>query len=194
MSFHDFMFPPETTLYPPAAVMQQYVLDYAEHFGLRRFIRLNTRVEQAIWNGKEWEVRISGKQEVLNCDHLIMANGHYRQPYSPSYPGLREWSARQGHSAVHSTYYREPSAYVGKKVLIVGGGPSGRDISAEIASVASEAYHSVRSFQRDDTTNPKQRPEIASFDPEGDGAVRYVDGAEDRGVDAIVWATGFELE
>lgn len=88
-SFHDFMFPEETTLYPPASVFQRYLLDFTEHFGLRKFIRLQTRVEEGIWNGTEWAVRISGEAEIQKCDHIILANGHYNKPYLPDYPGLK---------------------------------------------------------------------------------------------------------
>lgn len=188
------MFLPETTLYPPASAFQQYLLDFTHHFSLRKFIRLKTRVEEAIWNGTEWAVRISGETEIQNCHHIILANGHYNKPYLPEYPGLKAWASQEGHSAIHSTYYRNPSNYTGKRVIIVGGRPSGKDISAEVSLVAREAFHSVKNWISDNTTNPKKRPEIASFDPDGPGTVRYVDGTEDKGIDAVIWATGFELE
>lgn len=195
MSYHDFMFPPSTDLYPPASIMQQYLLDFTEHFGLRRFIRLRTRVEDARWNGSEWRIRLSGdSSETRSCDHLIVANGHYHRPYYPTIPGLTEWAAVDGREATHSTYYREPSSFTGKRVLVIGGGPSGRDISTEIALIAAETYHCVRGFTTDDTSVPKKRPGIVSFDPKGEGVVRYVDGTEDRGVNRLVMGTGFEFE
>lgn len=196
MAYHDHPFPAETFLYPPASVVQSYLLSYADRFELRKYVKLNHRVERAIWDGGHWRVHVSdggNAMEVL-CDHLIVGNGHYSKPYVPDIPGLKEWESESAQRRVsHSMWYREPSGFAGKGVLVIGGGPSGSDISAEAAGVAEVTYHSVRGFLRDDATNPKKRSEPVSFDAV-DGAVIYADGSRDLGIEEVILGTGYEFK
>lgn len=192
MAFNDYQFPPGTPLFPPAAAVQQYLLEFARDLELRKFVRLRSRVEQALWRDGAWDVRVAGQSEPQRFDHLVVGNGHYNKPYEPDIPGLLEWSEAQGRNVMHSIWYREPSAYAGKRVLVIGGGYSGRDLSAEIAQVAAETYQSVKGFERDNTTNPKQRPAPMRFDTEGNGKVIYADGLTDEGIDAVILATGYQ--
>lgn len=59
MAFHDFLFPPETPLYPGAATVQKYLSSFADHHNLRRFIQFNTPVRDLRWdaNSSQWIVR-----------------------------------------------------------------------------------------------------------------------------------------
>ncbi|KAG8911147.1 hypothetical protein FRC01_005884, partial [Tulasnella sp. 417] len=193
MAFHEYQFPPGTALFPQAAVVQQYLLDFAEDFHLRKFVQFRSRVEDASWGNGAWNIRVAGQSEAQRFDHLVVANGHYNKPYQPDIPGLSDWGAVEGRDVMHSTWYREPGSYAGKRVLVIGGGPSGRDLSVEIARVALETFHSVKGFGRSDITNPKQRPAPASFPVEGNGKVVYTDGSIDEGVDVVILATGYEL-
>lgn len=45
---------------------------------------------------------------------------------------------------VHSQYYRCPDRFVGKRVLIIGSGESGSDITNEISKVASKCAIAIR--------------------------------------------------
>ncbi|KAG9045316.1 hypothetical protein FS837_006505 [Tulasnella sp. UAMH 9824] len=193
MAFHDYQFPPGTALFPHAEVVQQYLLGFAEEFGLRGFVQFRSRVEEAFWRDGEWNVRVAGQPEAQRFDHLVVANGHYNKPYEPNIPGLRDWGAVEGRDVMHSTWYREPSSYAGKRVLVVGDGPSGRDLSIEIAQVALETYHSAEGFRRNDVPNPKQRPAPTRFDAEWNGKVIYSDGSIEERVDVVILATGYEL-
>lgn len=195
MSFHDFPFRRGSYLYPPASDVQKYILDYAEHFTLRKYIQFGRRVDRAEWDGSEWKIHLSSPnlsvpEVAMACDFLVVANGHYNRPYLPDIPGLKEWAA-SGREVTHSAWYREPSPYEKKRVLVIGGGPSGRDISAEVALAADVTYHSVRGFTRDDSTNPKRRAGPVHF--KGDGAIVYSDGSEDIGINQVVLGTGYEF-
>ncbi|KAG8955077.1 hypothetical protein FRC04_009534 [Tulasnella sp. 424] len=192
MAFHDYQFPPGTALFPLATAIQKYLLDFAKDFNLRPYIHLQSPVEEAYWRDGAWDIRVTGLSQVERFDHLVVANGHYNKPYEPDFPGLREWGAAEGREVMHSTWYREPSPYAGKRVVVIGGGPSGRDLSIEIAQVAAETYHSVRGSGRDDTTSPKQRPSPERFEAEGNGKVIYTDGSADEGIDVVILATGYE--
>ena len=45
---------------------------------------------------------------------------------------------------MHSQYYRCPDRFTGKRVLIIGAGESGSDITNEISKVASKCAIAVR--------------------------------------------------
>ncbi|KAG8853285.1 hypothetical protein FRB96_008370 [Tulasnella sp. 330] len=200
MSFNDFPFRGGSALYPIAADVQQYLLDYAEHFALRKYIQLDRRVDRAEWNGSEWRIcfsrlgedsdRTSSHSQEMACDFLIVANGHYNRPYFPDIPGLKEW-ATAGREVSHAKWYREPSGYAGKTVLVIGGGPSGHDISTELVTVAKATYHSVRGFARGDSVNPRRRDGPVEF--KEDGMIVYADGTHDIGIDHVILGTGYEF-
>ena len=196
MAYRGFPFPPETPLYPPASVVLAYLQSYASAHNLYQHIRTNTTVESAVRVKGKWHVTFtspSGSSTLENIDSLIVANGHYSQPYIPSVPGLEHWE--EGTQYSHSIYYRSPSTPVdmkGKIVLVVGSGPSGIDIAPDLLGHAKTVYRSSRSIRSpDDTCNPHLRPGIARLLSSADGAVEFVDGSTLNGVDHIIFATGY---
>lgn len=74
------------------------------------------------------------KEETYTYDAVIICNGHYSVPYIPDLKGSDKFKGKQWHS--HD--YREPSCFMGKKVMLVGAGPSGVDIAAQIQLVANK--------------------------------------------------------
>jgi hypothetical protein len=61
---------------------------------------------------------------------VVVANGHYSVPFVPqSLMPLRPMTGHTG-QVMHSTAYTHPHEFDGKRVLVVGAGPSGRDIVA----------------------------------------------------------------
>jgi len=67
---------------------------------------------------------------------VVSATGTWRHPYVPSYPGQDSFSGVQ----THSGHYRNPQAFAGKRVLVVGGGNSGAQIRAEMAGIAQTTW------------------------------------------------------
>lgn len=154
MTYPGFPFPPNTPLFPSHEYMQQYHVDYAEHFNLTRFIHLNHRVIAAGWAGNsthgQWKVEVArtdrphDEAEIVrrSFDHLIVANGHNHYPRSPHWPGEDGWlaSAPSGspkREILHSIFYREPERYANRTVVIVGGGASGRDAALQIGPLTT---------------------------------------------------------
>ncbi|MFJ7013338.1 SDR family NAD(P)-dependent oxidoreductase [Streptomyces albogriseolus] len=70
----------------------------------------------------------------------MVANGHNHTPRlpEPPYPGTFEGTTSHAHS------YREPSAFAGRRVLVVGTGNSAMDIATELAGQADEVLISAR--------------------------------------------------
>jgi cation diffusion facilitator CzcD-associated flavoprotein CzcO len=52
----------------------------------------------------------------------------------PNLPGLRDFNGPQ----MHSHDYREPSMFKGQRVLVIGSGVSGRDLSIQISEYAEQ--------------------------------------------------------
>ncbi|KIL00908.1 hypothetical protein PAXRUDRAFT_821104 [Paxillus rubicundulus Ve08.2h10] len=188
MGYTEYLFPPSTPLFPAAATVQTYLESYASHFNLLPLIRFNTSVINATWSKSHWRVTIS-TDETLEFDHLVVANGHYRLPRMPDIPGLEHWiTARK---AFHSAWYRKPHDF-GLKVLVVGAGPSGRDIATEMRTHARTVIHSVTGGVSQGDEHFKTRGTPLHF--HDDGRVLFEGDVVEEGVDQCILATGFQMD
>ncbi|KAF7360403.1 Flavin-containing monooxygenase FMO GS-OX3 [Mycena venus] len=187
MCFPSFPFPPSTPVFPVAARVQTYLLSYTSHFKLSSFIRLNTLVTDIRRNGSKWTVQLHNG-EISDFDLVIVTNGHHRVPRYPNVPGLESWLASK--KAIHSVWYRHRK-YLGDKVLVVGGGPSGTDISTEMRNACKILVRSISGAPREDSGNLKVRPRLTKLGP--DGQVFFEDGSVEPGVDFCILATGYQV-
>jgi hypothetical protein len=81
------------------------------------------------------ETRPSGRKP------LIIATGWANYPYAPSWPGMETF----GDPIVHSSAYRNPAPFAGKRVLVVGYGNSGAEIALDLCEAWIDVTISVRS-------------------------------------------------
>jgi hypothetical protein len=189
MAYPSFSFPPSTPLYPNASVVLQYLKDYATHFNLYPHIRLNTTVKSVDRDtpNSQWKLTLSTSEYIL-FDLVIICNGHYNIPRYPNVPGLAHWS-RAG-NASHAFYYRRPHN-IGNTVLVVGGGPSGLDICAEMCSSAHTVIHSFTNAPNENIGNLKRRGRVSRFH-EDTHTVTFQDGTVESGIDHCILATGYD--
>jgi hypothetical protein len=133
--------PPDYPDYPSHWQMRAYFDAYARHFDLLRFVRLQSRVEEArLGPDGKWRMRVcapAGRSEGV-FDHLIVCSGHHRTPLLPDYPGHFDGET------LHSVEYKRAAPFAGKRVLVVGGGNSACDIASEISRVAARTCISMR--------------------------------------------------
>jgi hypothetical protein len=189
MAFSSYWFKPGTPLYPPASTVLEYLQSYAVHFDLLKYVQLNVRVEQAIWKAESWKVRLSNGH-IHRFDKLIVANGHYGLPRYPAIPGIKHWL--DTNRASHSVYFRNELSYNGQVVLVIGNGPSGQDISAEVAKVARTVYHSTTGGTPNKTGNIHQRGRVIKF--KEDGTVIFDDGGPPSEIiEHAILATGYVM-
>ncbi|KAI0438544.1 FAD/NAD(P)-binding domain-containing protein [Xylaria telfairii] len=139
-------------IFPPRQVVLEYVLEYARE--VRRFVRFSTQVteislqpaleasprEGQSWIRDKWTVRSTNLLTDTSCtetyDAVVVASGHYSAPYIPSaITGISEFASAHPGVISHSKSYRSAAAFAGKRVVIVGSGPSGLDIASQISSV-----------------------------------------------------------
>lgn len=193
MSYPTLPFPPSTPLYPRANVVLSYLKQYAAHFDLTPHIHLSTSVESITRSQDRWEAVLSSGEKRM-FDLVIVGNGHYRVPRVPSTLGISDWLASG--RASHASYYRHPlPEHKGKTIMVVGAGPSGTDISADLRNVAATIIHSISGGAS--TSNPSDsatlRVRWRATEYRADGSVVFEDGTVELQVDHCILATGYTL-
>jgi cation diffusion facilitator CzcD-associated flavoprotein CzcO len=135
--YTDFPMPKEYPPYPSHKQVWDYLRSYARHFNLYPQIEFKTSVSKIAPAGEHWNVTLS-TGEVRRYRGVVIANGHNWDPKWPQYPG-------EFHGTIlHSSQYKTPEVFVGKRVLVVGAGNSGCDIAVESAQIAERTLHSLR--------------------------------------------------
>lgn len=78
-----------------------------------------------------WTVEVDqgGKKTTEHVSHVVVANGHYNEPFIPSVPGLDTFPG----TLIHSRWWRKAERFRGKNVIVVGSRASGFDIARELA-------------------------------------------------------------
>jgi hypothetical protein len=182
-----------------------------------------SKVSESPKGGERWRLtlrRPDPKREVdewwqEEFDAVIFGNGHYSVPYVsfhcrsslvrswvdnlaekiPEVKGLKEYALRDPRRVVHSKYYRSPSPYSNKRVLIIGNSASGRDLSTELLKyVQLPLYQSIRSKSRWDGDEPPAgiawRPIVSEYF--SDGRILFEDGTSLVDIDVVIYCTGYK--
>jgi len=141
-AYRDFPFADDTTYYAHHTEVHAYLEAYADRNDLRRHIRFKSRVTAlepvAADAGGGWRVRLADGT-VEPFAGVVVATGHQGTPTHPPY------AQKFKGEYLHSHAYREPEAFRGKRVLVIGAGNSAVDIAADICTLAASTTLSVRS-------------------------------------------------
>lgn len=141
--YPSFPMPSDWPDYPSHDLVAQYFEEYADAFGLRERITFNTEVTSVEpvpgpgnpgTNG--WRVTAGGSTRTYQ--DVLIANGHHSSPKIPAFDG--EFTGE----TLHAHDYRDPAIFTGKRVLVIGVGNSGMDISCEASKVADRVFLSTR--------------------------------------------------
>jgi cation diffusion facilitator CzcD-associated flavoprotein CzcO len=130
-------YPKGTPTFPTRDQMVDYVARHAGERGMD--IRLGTRVERIEPDYGGWVIRTSAGE--FRAPQVIVATGLEGAPVVP------EWAGRDTFAGelIHSSDYRSPGPYGGKRVLVVGPGCSGMEIANELAKGgAAKVWLAVR--------------------------------------------------
>jgi putative flavoprotein involved in K+ transport len=137
------------------------VVDYLRAYAARSAldVRASVDVNRIDREDERWVVRSAGGD--VDADRVVVATGYSNVPFVPDWPGAFEGEI------VHSTAYRNPEPFRGRRVLVVGSGNSGAEIAADVSSGgAAEVLLSVRTppaiVRRDTAGIPTQLLGIAS--------------------------------
>ncbi|MFF5935181.1 ArsO family NAD(P)H-dependent flavin-containing monooxygenase [Streptomyces sp. NPDC012508] len=131
------LMPPQSgETYPTAAHVVSYLTDYERRYGLP--VVRSVRVEAVHRDGEF--LRVEAGAGSWRARSVISATGTWWRPFLPAVPGRTEFKGTQ----LHTVEYRRPSDFGGQKVVVVGGGNSGAQIAADLASGTDLTWVTLR--------------------------------------------------
>ena len=139
-SLRGMPFPGQPDHYPTRDEVASYLERYAAALGVE--IATGTRVVTVRQEGRQFVVVTADGRQLL-ASGVVAASGSFSSPYRPAFPGEESFTGR----LLHVAGYRNPSAYAGQRVIVVGAGDSAAQVASELAPVADvtlAARHSLR--------------------------------------------------
>jgi cation diffusion facilitator CzcD-associated flavoprotein CzcO len=117
-------------LYAPGGELKAYAEHLVEKYGVRPYIRFNSKVTSAVFDddAHHWRLGIEGGDEVT-ARYVIGATGIFNEPRIPDIAGV---SGFQGET-VHTARWDHELSLEGKRVGIIGTGASAVQVIPEIA-------------------------------------------------------------
>ncbi len=136
----------------------QYYEQYEKAFELP--IIRPVRVHEVIERNGRFLIRTDGAQ--FSARGLINATGTWKTPHCPKYPGWEKFKGIQ----LHTGEYKNAQAFIGKHVIVVGGGISAIQLLGEISEVTKTTWVARRSpdFRKYEFTPEKGREAVARVD------------------------------
>ncbi len=141
-AYAEFPMREDVADYPGHEALREYFDDFADRFDLRRHYRFGTRVVHAAPDEDRWRVTSTGPDGTSRTESfrgVVVANGTLSEPNVPSFEG------KFTGELMHTSGYKDPEIFKGKRVLIIGAGNSGCDIAVDAVHQARSVDLSVRS-------------------------------------------------
>ena len=126
-----------TPLFVPRADFVRYLDDYTRQFQLP--LDAGVDVTNLARHDGTWVAETS--RGLLSARCVVLATGIVSNPRIPDLPGRDSFVG----TVLHSSEYRRPAPFVGKRVLVVGVGNSGGEIGSELARAGAHVTVAVRS-------------------------------------------------
>lgn len=153
MGLSDFQMSPED--YPKALIphedVRHFLEAYAAEFSVQDSVLLEHQVQRVAPAGDgSWVVTVKSTgdcQREEAFDAVVVCTGHYGRPFIPHIEGLDSFPGQVGHSQDYLSTDapgKGMESVRGKRVLVVGCGPSGGEMAAEISAVAEATVISTR--------------------------------------------------
>uniref|UniRef100_A0A1B6LY57 Flavin-containing monooxygenase n=2 Tax=Graphocephala atropunctata TaxID=36148 RepID=A0A1B6LY57_9HEMI len=175
-----------------AAEVLQYLQDYTNHYNLKENIKFLHHVKYVCPKADKWEITSvhlpDNKEFIEKFDAVIVGNGHHNEPDMVDFPGISDFRGK----VMHSHSYRMPEPFTNKAVLICGAGPSGIDITYDLASSASKIYFSHRSQELKLNEFPKNVEHVPVVHVVKEDHVIFEDGSKSGYIDVILLCTGYK--
>ncbi len=128
-SLPGFPFPGPPDRYPTRDEVVSYLTAYAQKFAFP--IRFQSKVV-TVQRDKNGFVLKTADGTSHRARAIIAATGSFSHPSIPKIPGSDSYRGQ----LIHAIAYRSPSAYHGKRVVVVGAGNTAIQIAVELAQVA----------------------------------------------------------
>lgn len=132
-SLPGYLMPASAGEYPSRDEVISYLCEYEQRYDFQ--IKRGSRVKRVIQKDGFFIIEIVGGQQVRS-KAVISATGTWQNPYTPEVAGRERFLGLQ----LHSREYKNPKAFEGKKVLIVGEGNTGAQLLAELSLVTQTTW------------------------------------------------------
>lgn len=126
-------FPLHFGLFPTATQYHSYVVDWVNDHNFNIDLGIDVHRVAPTADGL-WQVETSEGTETYRA--VIPATGIFNNPQMPLIEGIDSFQGE----LMHSKDFKHPDQVKGKRVMIVGNGPSGTDISIAAGEVAANGY------------------------------------------------------
>ena len=176
--------------FPPREVLYDYIIGRAKKANIKKYIKFNTTITQAKFNGNQFEVsalnKIDNTISSNNYDYLVVASGHFSVPYIPEYKGMNSFPGR----ILHGHDFRDAEEFRNKDIVVLGSSYSAEDIALQCYKYGAK---SVTIGYRNNPMGfkwPEGMKEVHYLDRlEGNKAI-FKDGHE-QNADAIILCSGY---
>lgn len=147
--YSDFPFHEDYPNFMSQEKFWTYLQEFAEHFGLLKYIQFQTTVcnitRRPDFNETgQWEVvtETDGRYSRAVFDAVLVCTGNFLNPHLPleSFPGIHNFKGQ----ILHSQEYKTPESFQGKCVLVIGLGNTGGDLAVELGHSAAQVLLSTR--------------------------------------------------
>ncbi|KAF2811512.1 FAD/NAD(P)-binding domain-containing protein [Mytilinidion resinicola] len=135
--YSDFPIGKDEPVYFTQAQFLDYLERYADAFNFRPRIRLNTsvlRISKSTSNADGWDIKAETKHasspHTLQFDKVVLATGAHHTPSAPTLPGASIFAGQ----ILHSSAFKHPPSFAGKRVLVIGFSNTAADICAELVA------------------------------------------------------------
>ncbi|BBX95319.1 flavin-containing monooxygenase [Mycobacterium lacus] len=133
-------YPKGTPVFPTRDQVVDHLDRHAREDGIE--LRLNTevrRIDPGPCGHDGWWLHTTTGD--IGCRQVVIATGYEHTPRIPVWPGVDRFTGQ----VLHSSAYRDPGPYQGKRVLVVGAGSSAMEIVHDVATGgAATAWLAVR--------------------------------------------------
>jgi cation diffusion facilitator CzcD-associated flavoprotein CzcO len=118
--------------YPTAKEMALYFKAYEKYynFNIKRPVQV-TKIEK-----KQDHFLIHSHEGSWRTRFVVHATGNWQNPYIPNYIGREDFQGLQ----MHSAQYKNPTHFLDKKTLVIGGGNSGAQIASELLNFTQTTW------------------------------------------------------
>ena len=155
-----YPFPAHLPTYPTRLQFVDYLQDYAKRFELNPMFNRNVDSAEFDHRSGLWRVKTTSSSSTKMVDSsgggsdggmhhrefrakwLVVASGENAEPILPAFPGMKNFTAGR---VFHSSQYKSGAEFQGKKVLVVGCGNSGMEISLDLVNFGAKPTLVVRS-------------------------------------------------
>lgn len=131
-------FPANFPTYPTKQQFISYLDSYVDHFSIKHFPGMEVKSAEYDSSIGFWRIWANDKEFLSRW--LIVATGENSEPNIPEFKGISDYNGQ----VLHSSSYKLGDDYRGKKVLVVGCGNSGMEVSLDLCNNQAQTSMVVR--------------------------------------------------